>query len=248
MKRILAAALSIFLAASPAWAAFPTVDDSNNSKSTAESTNHIVSMPATCASGKLLLVVFITDGTESIGWPGSWVELPLQTSGINPSGAVGYLVSTGAEAGGTITVTTGTTESSSHISLCISGHLDPATQAPELSSWSAPGATVTPDPPSLTPTGGAKDYLWIAVSAQDNGAKSVSAYPTNYDSNQIIAPAGDNTTTRVALATRELNAASEDPGTFTWSGVADNPTLALTIAVHPAASAAAIFPQVIIVE
>lgn len=247
MKKIFSPLLFALFIAAPAWAAFPTVTDSNNSKSTAESTNHSVSMPPTCAAGKLLLVVFTTDGTESIGWPGSWVELPSQTSGINPSGAVGYLVSTGAEAGGTITVTTGTIESSSHISLCIDGAIDPATQTPELSTWSAPGATVTPDPPSLTPTGGAKDYLWIAVSAQDNGAKSVSAYPTNYASNQVIAPAGDNTTTRVALATRELNAASEDPGTFTWSGVADNSTLALTIAVHPA-TAAAIFPQVIIVE
>lgn len=245
MKKLLALLLASLLIASPAWAAFPTVDASNTSSGGFETTTHTVSMPATCASGKTLLVLFSSDGTESVTWPGSWVELS-QTSGVNPTLAIGYLKSTGAEAGGTIDVTTGTAETSRHITFCIGGATDPTVTAPEASSYSS-ATTSNPDPPSVTPTGGTKDYLWIGVTNDDNGAHTVSSWPSNYTDNQTTAPVGDSTTTNVYAATRTNSAASEDPGTFTMSGTAAA-TNAVTIAVHPAASTAAIFPQVIIVE
>lgn len=239
MKRILLALL-LCLFAQPAWAVFPTISDSATSFNSSDTTSHTVSMPTTCASGKLLLVLFTSNGTESVTWPGSWVEAS-QSSGVFQTMAVGYLQSTGAEAGGNITVTTGTVEQMRAVALCIDSAIPVATQPPETSTYNTV-TTNQPDPPSLTPTGGAKDYLWIVFTAAENGALTISTWPTNYSSNQIITQAGDTTTGRSAMATRELNAASEDPGAFLWSGSTGLNSHAVTIAIHPATSGSGVIP------
>jgi len=202
-------------------------------------------MPAACASGKLLMVFFGSDGVEAVGWPAGWTEL-VQTSAA-PTVAVGYKQSAGTEAGGTITVTTGGPEQSAHIAWCVDDAIAVATQAPESVAFVNQVASATSDPPSLTPTGGAKQYLFIAVSGSSNAAETISAYPTNYTGNNTrsAGPSGIASGS-VAVASRELNAASDDPGTFTWSGSVDKN--ATTVAVHPAVAAATYIPQIIIVE
>lgn len=240
MKRILLA-LFLLALAQPAWATFPTISDSATSFNSSDTTSHTVTMPTTCASGKLLLVLFSTDGTESVTWPGSWAEAS-QSSGLNPTLAVGYLQSTGAEAGGNITVTTGTVEQMRAVALCIDNAIAVATQPPETSTYANDATNNQPDPPSLTPTGGAKDYLWIVFSNHKDGAKTVNTWPTNFSSNQITTQSGDSTTSRSAMATYSFNASSMDPSAFTWSGATGLNSNAVTIAIHPASSGSGVVP------
>lgn len=93
--------------------------------------------------------------------------------------------------------------------------------------------TTNPNPPNLAPGLGAKDFLWCAITSQENN-NSISAYPTNYTlyQNYVSAQnAGGNSAVSLAWAFRELNASSEDPGSFTYSGSED--TMTTTLAFEP---------------
>lgn len=91
-------------------------------------------------------------------------------------------------------------------------------------------STTNPNPPSLTPPGGALDYLWITYAASSTNS-SISSYPTNYSTGHSSNAISGGS---CASAIRTLNASSEDPGTFTFS-VSGN-TGALTLAIAPLAT------------
>lgn len=216
--------------------AFPQVAATNTSLEDAGNvTSHTVSLPSGIVSGNLLIVGFNTDGQESVTWPTGWTEI---FEGIAASSqctlAIAYRQADGGE-GSTIIVTTGTSERSAHWSYRITDHEAPATQAPQASGG-ATGTSASPDPDSLTPTGGAKDYLWIAVEGHDRD-KTTDAFPTNYDSNQVNTAGAGAGSAGVAAATDEVNAVSEDPGAFTISATEEWVTA--TVAVHPAAAGGA---------
>jgi CheY-like chemotaxis protein len=210
---------------------FPAVQATNTSGETTDTTSHTVSMPANINAGDLLIVFFSCDGVETVTWPtgDGWASIFHDTNLMTLD--IGYKIADGTE-GATITVTTGTTEQSAHISYRITGH--DKSQAPEVSTG-ATGNSTAPNPDSLTPTGGAKDYLWIAVEGNNN-ASAASAYPSNYTNGQTNA-VGDSGGANVAVARRELNASSEDPGTFTTPS---ERWVACTVAVQPQSAATAV--------
>ena len=79
------------------------------------------------------------------------------------------------------------------------------------------------DPPSLTPSWGAFDTLWLAIGGYFSDGSSASAPPTNYIS---LLTSGD-----LASAQRNLHAVSENPGVFTDAGSYGIASLAQTIAI-----------------
>jgi hypothetical protein len=103
---------------------------------------------------------------------------------------------------------------------------------PEVATSSV--QTANPDPPNLTPfgLGAAEDILWFASVVADNVAVTVDGYPANYTTGQSSQATGDHVG---AIARDEVNATSENPGTFTLS--ADEQSVATTLAVRPAAAA-----------
>lgn len=146
--------------------------------------------------------------------------------------------------GGTCTVSWTTSTRVLWLSWNIQGHS--TTQAPEVSTI-ASGTDTTPNPGTVTPTGGAKDYLWIAA-FQQNGEEAdddtwCTAAPTSFGNlvQKTTGAAGlANTNRSGAAANFASNAASMDPATFT---VAQSlPWTAYTVAVHPAAAGAAANP------
>jgi hypothetical protein len=120
----------------------------------------------------------------------------------------------------------------------IDGAINPAIQAPQVSTVTI-GTTANADSAIVTPTGGAKDYLFLSLLGMDSETATATA-PTNYSAN-----IGDsaNSGTGGAVATncmlwgawRQLNAASEDPGAWTSTAPATGWT-AWTVAVHPASA------------
>lgn len=131
----------------------------------------------------------------------------------------------------------------------ITGAANPATRAPEISTV-AVGTTAanTANPGSVSGTGGSKDYLFLALMGLDGEGNRPTGVPTNYTN-----LAWNSTGTTGAVATncsigggsRQLTAASDDPGVFTHPAATTGWT-AWTVVIHPpttAAPGAAIFAR-----
>lgn len=214
--------------------AFPVVQATNEASTTTAGTAHTVNLPASIAAGDLLLVFFgIGSTAATLDAITGWTEL-VDVSTANDLKILARTAD-GSE-GATLSVTTSASTKHSSIAYRISGAETVATRAPELSTV-ATGTSTGPDPTTCTPTGGAKDYLWIAAFAlageeADDDTWCNSA-PTNYTNllQKAAGVAGTNIGVEVATAERQLNAASEDPNafnvdvSFAWR--------AYTVAVHP---------------
>lgn len=225
----------LLLLATPAHAAFPTVAATNSTADSANATNHTVNLPTGISNGNLLLVtIACRNSTTTITFPAGWTIVGSEwTTGGSASAhsrmALYRRTADGSE-GSTISVTTDVSNSCASISKRITGHH--TSSNPELGT-AATGDSTTPDPPSLTPSWGAEDTLWVAMSGKGAGG-SASGYPTNYSQNQLSVPTTSGTNAALYWAERELNGTSDDPGTFTQSSAVWG---AQTLAIRPAAAA-----------
>lgn len=214
----------------PKLMVFPVVEDTATSSETGLVTSHTVDLPAGIVANELLIGLIHAHSRGDVctfTWPGGWTELlDFQIAGSSEAMSVAYRLADGTEGASIEVTTTGLGRRSSHSTYRLSGIEDPATQAPEVSAG-ATGSSTTPNPDEATPTGGAKDYLWLAVAGIRGKTATI---PTNYtDRVQII---GSVEQTSITSARRELNAASENPGTFT---IVQTSWLACTVAIHPGA-------------
>jgi len=122
----------------------------------------------------------------------------------------------------------------------LTGAEDPATQAPEVAGASG-GYNKYPDPPSVTPTGGSKDYRWVVMETNSDGRRTCDNGPSGYDGTNNLQETYDTGVGSAGgtggMSSRAYTGSSEDPGTFTLSNSSNWD--AVTIAIHPAAAAAA---------
>lgn len=219
--------------------ASPAVAATNISSIDTAGTSHTVSLPASISAGDLLIVIFGWTAAlpQTITWPAGWT--PITGFKTENSTVVGfdaaYRQADGGE-GASISVTTSGSTKTAHNTYRITGHIDPATQAPEAATG-ATGASNQPGPPSITPTGGSKDYLFLAVGCSD-GESTFTVAPTNYtdmiQDNTGLTGAG-STNCFTGSARRQLTASTEDPAGFTIG--ASLSWVAQTIAVHPVGAA-----------
>ena len=209
--------------------AFPTSTSATATTFATSVTSMAVNMPASIASGDLLIAGV---GVRNAGtWtpPSGWTVLNEQAGGgaVGESG-VWYKIANGSE-GATQTWTAGTaTTAAWHVRKVTSWH---GTTPPEYTSTN--GDAVAVNPPSLTPSWGAADTLWIAFSGSSAQAMTYSAAPTNYGDLASTTASTGGGASNCGSATRQLNATSDDPGTFTTS--TNRWWAAFTIAVRPAA-------------
>lgn len=208
--------------------AFPVVAAVNASHE-AVSGSHTCNLPAGIVSGDLLIAAaFCSLGTQAISWPAGWSVLDEGASyGSEFYFSVRYRIADGTEGSSISLSSGGGTLNWASRSWRITGAVS---SAPEATASAPSGSDTTPDPPSLSPSWGALDTLWIALFGQETGSggQSVTAYPTNYSSNQH----GDfQNNAGHGSAERNLNAATEDPGTFTTTVNAR--WRAVTVAVRP---------------
>ncbi len=200
--------------------AFPVVAATNSSQVTTPGTSHACSLPAAIAAGNLLILLFSTDSTTTVSTPAGWTLLDSATNGAIRHTSF-WKTASGSE-GASVTVTTGSSTNSAHRSYRITGQ---GASAPEH-GIATTGSSTGPDSPSLTPSWGVADTLWIASTGYSSST-SINANPTNYTG--IAGFGGDGS------AWRQLNAASEDPGAFTLA--ATSLWVAQTIAVPSAVQA-----------
>jgi len=217
--------------------AFPVVETTAESAVTTAGTSHTVNLPSGIVSGNLLLIFFSIGSTAAtLNSVTDWFEL-VDVSAARDTKIL-YRQADGSE-GSTLGLTTSASTKSATIAYRISGAENPATQAPQLSTL-ATGTSTAPDPGTCTPTGGAKDYLWIAqfslAGEEADDDTWCNSAPADYTGLlQVTAGvAGTNIGVENATAHRQVNAASQNPGTFSvdvslaWR--------AYTVAVHPSST------------
>lgn len=204
--------------------AYPVIEGTATYTTDSTIASHSVNLPTGIQSGNLLIMIFRAGSAVTVSsGPSGWTLLGSRNS--NGVTYVWYKTADGTE-GSTVTVTTGSSIHAAAISYRISGWGG----TPEIAFA---GSNVN-DPPSLSPSWGSAETLWIAVMTNRRSDSSVSAAPTSYTGLITISQASNIGTdrSRVSSAHRFLTAASEDPGAFTTSGTIDNPHSA-TIAVKP---------------
>ncbi len=185
-------------------------------------------MPASATTARGVLVIFTADSAPTVTTASSgWTRL----DGVN-----------GATMGSTVfykrpgvTLTTPTlslsfAEEGTYIVLAFDG-AEPTEDA-TLTGLAQSGANT--NPPSHTPAGGARDYLWVAVRSGE-AAVVATAAPASFSN--LTSATGGASGASTSTAERQLNAASLDPGTFTS---ATEDCVGWTIAIPPVADTALI--------
>lgn len=212
--------------------AFPVVQSTATSVSASSLTTHTITVPSGVVSGDLLIAFIALENVTSpanqfSAWSDSFIEILDKTTGGSSGASIGvaYKFSDGTE-GANITVDSVDSERAAHAMYRID--TQSPVIAPEITAG-ASGNSTSPDPDSLTPAGGAKDYLWMVLCGFERDDSTITAFPTNYGSNQVTSSVFSGGT--LGIATRNLNASTEDPGAFTISGAEE--WQAFTLAVHP---------------
>jgi hypothetical protein len=208
---------------------FPQVGGSATSSRTTNAIDDVVTLPASVASGDLVLVFHYSGGGGTRTFPSPWVEIKDVAVGVAFNTGIAYLIASGGET--SVTVTKSATQRFSAIAIRITAASWHGTTPPEVSTG-ATGDSNIPNPDAVTASWGSADNLFVAVTGYDTNI-AITGYPTNYGSNQINSPSSGGSG-RGGVATRELAASNDNPGTFTlfeatewWAG---------TVVVRPAAT------------
>lgn len=217
--------------------ASPTDAARNTSSTTTAGTSHTITVGSPAAGVLLIVLIRFGAAQGTITFTG-YTSIANDASDAGAATtAIYYRWADGAE-GASDAMTTQNSAKMGAICWQITGALNPATKAPSISTV-AIGTTSanTCDPSAVTPSGGLKDYLFIACGSLDGEpATYFTGAPTNY-SNITSANSGTGgaATTNCAVggATRQLSASSEDPGVFTH-GAANAGWTAFTVAIDPA--------------
>jgi hypothetical protein len=220
--------------------AFPTVVSTTETAVSTAGTSHAITLPGSIAATDLVLIIMDIGSTSAtLNALTDWGEI-LDENAANGLKILRY---TGAGVPGNPTFTSSAATRSASVAYRISGA--EKTITPEIGTTAA-GTSVNPDPPSVSPTGGAKDYLWIAffgqAGEQADDDTLVSGYPANYTHSQNVKTcgvAGTNLGGMIGAASRQANTATENPGTFT--SVDNAAWRAQTIAIHPAPPASLVW-------
>lgn len=185
-----------------------------------------------CVAGDLLVILVRSPSGAAISWPDASYEELAEDASDSSDDSTAIVVKWCTEPVTTVDIGFDSSSKVGGVGWRITGG-DPL-QTPELSAVQV-GASTTPDPLTCTPTGGAKDYLWLWLGACEGEQTNPPAgNPTNY-SNPVGGSSGSGgavaSNCRCFGASRQNNAASEDGGSWTIS-VSDSWT-AWVMAIHP---------------
>lgn len=209
--------------------AFPQVAAFSTAATNASGTNHNVNMPTGISAGDQLLAYIACSTPGNAPSRAGWDALSCNGDlGGSSTGSLHVFsrIADGSE-GSSVTFTT----PASCLSVTQCDRITDYNGTPQTTAGVTQSSGTNPNPPALTPPGGASDRLWITLVGYGNGTQTISSYPSSYTNGRNFRQ--HSVTNRgVGIAYRELNAASEDPGSFTVSGSAA--ARSLTIAIEPA--------------
>lgn len=193
-----------------------------NTATNVSGTSHTANLPASIVAGNLLVAVFGGSAAATLTWPAGWTQF-LTGGATGATLNAAYRRANGTETS-TITVTSGATSITSQIKTYrITGT---ELFAPVGGTNVTISSSATADPPSLTPSWGTMDTLWIATSFASTQTV-VNTYPTSFTSGAVII----NGSTGLATCNFASTVSVLDPAAFTWAGTGRKNTN--TIAIKP---------------
>jgi hypothetical protein len=191
-----------------------------------------VTLPASIAAGDLIIsaVQYVLGATP--GTPAGYTVLVTGAISSEVGLVAYYKIAAGGETSFDPNITAHFLNA---ISVRITGWH--GTSAPEATVTGNAASSASPNPPSLTPSWGSADTLWLAVGViMVDGTAAFTGVPTNYTS--VVTSQAGGEFCGISMGRRDLAASSEDPGAFTDS-VTVEAWRAATIAIRPSAGAAA---------
>lgn len=215
---------------------FPEVITTAETAVTTAGTSHAINLPSGIESGDLILILTDKGSTAAtFNEKAGYTELVDENAG---NGITMWVRDADGTEGATVTFTSSASTRSASIAFRITGAMKASEQKPELSTV-ATGTSVEADPGKVEPTGGSKNYLWIAMCGYAGEEADDDTWantpPTNFEPSPPLQKAcgtvGTNLGGKIAAAYRGNTAASEDPGAFNVDVSAA--WRAFTIAVHP---------------
>src|SRR5581483_6183504 len=236
IKKLCLSIIALLFLAAPAHAAFPSVATTNTSRS--RTTSHTVSLPASIAAGDRLICMSGWNesfGATSPSWPAGWTQKTFQANGSSTSLEVRERFADGSE-GASISVTTAVTTRSAHVCYRITGA---HASFPVEAGTAATGSSASADPPSLSPSWGSADTLWIAIGSTVAGA-TYSADPSSYANGLTVDATNGSGGVSIRVTRRTNTTASENPSTYT---ITSGAWVAQTIAVPPVDVGGSYFPR-----
>lgn len=193
-----------------------------------------INLPSSISAGHLLVMIIRSPSGATFTTPSGWTALVSNNTadGSDDTTSIYYRIADGAE-GATVSVTVSASTKASAVVWRITG--SSSTDAPQLSTIATGNSTV-PDPTTVTPTGGSKDYLFLWLGGWEGEQTS----PPTSDLTNYVNETGADTGTggavatncRVGGASRQLTASSENPPVWGALSVADDWS-AWAMAVHP---------------
>lgn len=209
--------------------AFPTVAGITTDVS-GPSTTHNVAMPATVNAGDLLIVMASKGlaANATITTPAGWTIITSRSTGAQAERTASYYkIAAGTEGGTTVNFATGDS-------------CGLACRIYRITVWhgvtppeGVDAASASGDPPTVTPSWGSDDNLYIAYFGWSVSSLTPSAGPSGYSNfGTTVAVNSGNDRGRITTADLNATSSSENPGVFT--GGTTNSVVTGTIAVRPA--------------
>jgi hypothetical protein len=186
------------------------------------------------SNGDMFILFFYNDGGDDQGTgPGTITRFDTDVGTSMEAGAY-YYTCTGSETGNVFTTENdfnnmGNEGYNAHWFLVPAAEWH-GTTAPEYAKANASNGTV--DPPNLTPSGwdaSAEDTIWIICGGRDDD-DGISAVSSGYSTNEQLTENVNQV--EVGSSYRIAATASENPGTYTHTGTAEE-WVAYTIAIRP---------------
>ncbi len=219
--------------------AFPSIRSAAVTNGTTADTTAGINLPATIKAGDTLWATFRCAVAGAVTWPAGWTEVTDESAdAADDQNSMAWRKADGTE-GATIDLGANGNGKFAAIVWSVQDAADPTLRAPEISTVATGTSAGEPNATTCTPTGGAKDYLWLTVYGMEGEQTGITAYPANYTvtNSQQFANSGTagavTTNVTVGGAARQLNAASEDAAIWDVAGTLDD-WVAYTIAFHPA--------------
>ena len=217
--------------------AFPVVGTQVDTDFAASVTSMAVNLPASISSGDLLLAFAEVRNSGTWTVPTGWVEFGSQLGGASVGELTAfYKIADGTE-GATATWTASASTTAAWQSMKVTGWHGAA--APEVATSSG-DFTTNPDPPSLTPSWGSDDTLWIEAAGNTATAALTTGASTGYSGYALNTASSGGAQAMVASAYKDSAAASEDPAEMANAG-SIRYWAAMTIGVRPSSAAATTF-------
>lgn len=213
---------------------FPVVAGDQTTAFATATTSHLVAMPATVASGDLLLVLFSAFGDANTpAIPSGWSEIFAAADTTFGSYAIASRTADGSEGGTTVDFVTPTAAAAAAIAIRVID-CDPSEVAVSTGASSTGGTE--PDPDEVTPSWGSDATLWLATAGWYDDDVAVDTFSAEYGGGvHVVSGAGTDAGAATGYAYRERIAASEDPGPYVLaSAEAWN---AVTLGVRPETTA-----------